>query len=130
LEKKITKKSQNEKKKKKKKIALVVSFAVILFSCQEKKHTNKKNTMIDLNIRPILIEQIKSGNDQSYGGFDDYGEKDLNALVLIEASILNNNGYKKIDTKLFNQKVEEIFDRNINPSSKNEYINLSSIINR
>jgi len=112
--------------KKKITISTIITIFFLSFSCKEKENSNKINSMIDLNIRPILIEQMKSGNDQSYGGFDDYGEKDLNALVLIEAKILNNNGYKKIDTELFNQKVEEIFDRNIVQNSKNKYIKIET----
>ena len=104
---------------------VLLSLASLHFSCQQKT-ADKKAIMVDLNIKPVLIAQVEAGNDYDYGGFNDYGEKDLNALVAVEDTILTNNGFKKLDPKSFNQRIKNIFGRVIDPNSKTSYLKVDT----
>ncbi|SHF39525.1 hypothetical protein [Pedobacter caeni] len=108
-------------------LSILLATTLLNLSCLENRNSNNGNK-VDLNIKTILSDQIEAGNDQTYGSFDEYGEKDLNALVLVEDTILNNHGYKKIDRKLFNQRIEVIFGRTIDGNSKKSYIKIDTYI--
>ncbi|KQO32753.1 hypothetical protein ASF10_20055 [Flavobacterium sp. Leaf82] len=74
----------------------------------------------------ILIEQVKSGASEEYSSYENYGEKDLNALVIIEDSILKSNGFKAIETIKFNEKIKKIFNRIIDNNSENKYLKIDT----
>lgn len=103
---------------------LTLLTLILLSSCREKSSTNAAIKTDDLNIKPILIAQVQAGNDETYGSFEDYGEKDLNALVSIADTILTNNGYKKPDVESFSQRIRDIFGRVIDQHSKSSYLKI------
>ena len=102
--------------------------------CQNKKSNNHlnfigfdtiKNNKME-NLEEILIKQIKSGASEEYSSYENYGEKDLNALVIIEDSILKSNGFKAIGTIKFNEKIKKIFNRIIDNNSENKYLKIET----
>ncbi|PQL90570.1 hypothetical protein C4S77_11875 [Apibacter adventoris] len=100
-----------------------------LTNCQEKKiinQTNEKileNEMETSEVKKILIKQIKSGPGSEYWGENEYYTKqDLDALISIEDTILNNNGYKIPEQGIFNEKINNIFGRIIDNKSENSYL--------
>ncbi|WP_295843131.1 hypothetical protein [uncultured Apibacter sp.] len=92
-------------------------FFYLLFFCYSSLLIGQKN-----NIKEILIKQLKAGNDQTYDCYKDYGEKDLDALVFIEDTILRNNGYKTLSLNNFNDKIKNIFGRIIDNNSQTKYL--------
>lgn len=108
---------------------LIVSCFFGLIRCQEKKENTanrspKIKTMQKIEISSVLAEQIKKGAAEEYGSFSNYSEKDLNALIDIEDSILQSNGYKNLSSSQFAMKVEQIFGRKIDYNSNTDFLKL------
>lgn len=118
------------------KIRNIILGLIILgcISCKKKNDSNinqigtvKNETDIkNGSFLKILIEQIKSGASEEYSSYENYGEKDLNALVIIEDSILKSNGFKAIETIKFNEKIKKIFNRIIDNNSENKYLKIDT----
>ncbi|MDR6464371.1 hypothetical protein [Chryseobacterium sediminis] len=111
--------------------SLIASCFFCLIQCQEKKQeviyqNVKNNTMQKTEISSILEKQIKKGAAEEYGSFSDYSEKDLNALVELEDSILQSNGYKNITNEQFAAKIEEIFGRKIDFTSSSNFLKIDT----
>lgn len=110
---------------------LIASCFFCLIQCQQKKqeinnqHANTKNTK-KMEINSILAEQLKKGAAEEYGSFSNYSEKDLEALIEIEDSILQSNGYKTLDNNQFGAKIENIFGRKIDYSSNTNFLKLDT----
>ncbi|MGH1518302.1 hypothetical protein [Chryseobacterium sp. JK1] len=77
-------------------------------------------------IRSILEEQLKKGAAEEYGSFSNYSEKDLNALIELEDSILQSNGYKNITNDQFTAKVEQIFGRKIDYTTSSNFLKVDT----
>lgn len=64
-----------------------ITLGILIFSfsvCQEKEGSNLNNkNRSNRSIMPVLIKQIKDGNDDVYGSFSEYGKEDLDALVTV-----------------------------------------------
>ncbi|WP_345140370.1 hypothetical protein [Flavobacterium ginsengiterrae] len=71
-----------------------------------------------------MIKQVEAGNDEVYGGFQDYDKSDLDALIIVAESILKSNGYKNPDNNKFNDIVKKVFVRIIDNHSTNEYLKI------
>lgn len=80
---------------------------------------------VNTTLNTVLEKQIMDGAAPEYGSFDHYDKKDLDALVEIEATHLQQNGFKKISNEDFIKKIEEIFNRKIDPSSSTAYLKIS-----
>ncbi|UMQ43629.1 hypothetical protein MKS83_07975 [Chryseobacterium sp. Y16C] len=110
---------------------LIASSFFCLLQCQEKKQesrnlSTKNNTMHKTEISSILEEQLKKGAAEEYGSFSNYSEKDLNALIELEDSILQSNGYKNITNDQFAAKIEQIFGRKIDYTTSNNFLKVDT----
>ena len=76
------------------------------------------------NKKEILISQIESGAAEDYGSFNNYSEKDLNALCYYEIEILKNSGFKEINEKEFSKKIQSLFSRIIDYKSEKLYLKI------
>lgn len=106
---------------------IILGLLILGCICCEKKNGSKINqigtvkneiTIKNESFLKILIKQIKSGASEEYSSYENYGEKDLNALVIIEDSILKSNGFKAIENIKFNEKIKKIFNRIIDNNSE------------
>ncbi|SIT09755.1 hypothetical protein SAMN05421786_105164 [Chryseobacterium ureilyticum] len=88
---------------------------------KEKVQPEKVNSTFNT----VLEKQIMAGAASEYGSFDHYDKKDLDALVEIEATYLQQNGFKNISNEDFIKKIEEIFNRKIDPASTTAYLKIS-----
>lgn len=88
---------------------------------KEKVQPEKVNSTFNT----VLEKQIMAGAASEYGSFDHYDKKDLDALVEIEATYLQKNGFKNISNEDFIKKIEEIFNRKIDPASTTAYLKIS-----
>lgn len=88
---------------------------------KEKVQPEKVNSTFNT----VLEKQIMAVAASEYGSFDHYDKKDLDALVEIEATYLQQNGFKNISNEDFIKKIEEIFNRKIDPASTTAYLKIS-----
>ncbi len=110
---------------------LIASSFFCLLQCQEKKQestnlSTKNNMMQKTEISSVLEEQLKKGAAEEYGSFSQYSEKDLNALIELEDSILQSNGYKNVSNDQFTAKVEEIFGRKIDYRTSSNFLKVDT----
>lgn len=89
-----------------------------------RRSINLNDAKMNYELIQILKKQIISGAASEYGSFDDYSEKDLQALVNIEEKILTNNGYKKPGDRDFKIKIYEIFGKQLDNSSDAKFISM------
>lgn len=80
---------------------------------------------VNSTFNTVLEKQIMAGAASEYGSFDHYDKKDLDVLVEIEATYLQQNGFKNISNEDFIKKIEEIFNRKIDPASTTAYLKIS-----
>ena len=108
----------------------LIALGILFFSfsaCQEKEGSTLKNANLSNSpIMPILIKQIKDGNDDVYGSFSHYGKEDLDALVTVEDTLLKNNGYKLPTEEVFSSKIKAIFGRTIDYDIETAYLKIET----
>jgi len=107
-----------------------ITLGILIFSfsaCQEKESSNLNDkNMSNSSIMPVLIKQIKDGNDDVYGSFSEYGKEDLDALVTVEDTLLRNNGYKTPTEEVFASKIKAVFGRTIDYSTATPYLKVET----
>jgi len=128
-----------------KKIISLIALLILIPSCskekKDKSNEEKEENIQNYNkpsseimfyndnkdkVKSVLIKQVDAGNDEVYGGFQDYNKEDLDALVIVVGSILKSSGFKTIDNKNFNSIIKKIFGRIIDDNSKNEYLKIET----
>lgn len=113
-------------------ITILIANFTIFCCAQENKNNNQDlldNRLEYANmekIEKILVNQIKSGAAEDFGSFLDYSEEDLNALIILEDSMLKSNGFKIMEEVEFNHKIKKIFNRIIDNSSQKEYLKIDT----
>lgn len=112
-------------------------MSLILFSCdgQDKKNVNKSNTMKDNNITKIeniLKEQLNAGmsglfEETTDGETYHYSSQDLDVIIPLQKEKLKLSGFRFLTNSEFNNKVNQIFGRIINPQSQLKYLYASPL---
>lgn len=111
-------------------INVVVSMLIIaIFSCKNSPR-NSTNKTIDTLTMEILKKQIEAGAsaekfETDYPNYT-YSEKDLSALLPILREQLKSNGFRFLSDKEFIEKINYIFDRNIDQNSTNNFLILNA----
>ncbi len=77
----------------------------------------------------ILKNQISAGQSALIEDVDvetyKYDEKDLNATIQVLEMELKSNGFKFLSEKEFNEKINTVFNRTIDPFSDKKYLSLN-----
>lgn len=105
---------------------ITILSILTLFACNKTiKKEEVQPEKVNTTLNTVLEKQIMDGAAPEYGSFDHYDKKDLDALVEFEATHLQQNGFKKISNEDFIKKIEEIFNRKIDPSSSTAYLKIN-----
>ncbi|OCA76004.1 hypothetical protein BBI01_04730 [Chryseobacterium artocarpi] len=105
---------------------ITILFILTLSACNKTiKKEEVQPEKVNTTLNTVLEKQIMAGAAPEYGSFDHYDKKDLDALVEIEATHLQQNGFKNISNEDFIKKIEEIFNRKIDPASTTAYLKIN-----
>ncbi|WP_313377299.1 hypothetical protein [Chishuiella sp.] len=107
---------------------ILLLYGIFFIQCNNKESLNNKN-MINNNLNDSLIIdilklQLEYGtplNDDFYVSYD-YSEKDYNVLVPYMKQILMKNRYEKLSNEKFQNKIKDIFKRELNYRKSSEFI--------
>lgn len=106
---------------------ITILFILTLSACNKTiKKEEVQPEKVNTTLNTVLEKQIMASAAPEYGSFDHYDKKDLDALVEIEATYLQQNGFKNISNEDFIKKIEEIFNRKIDPASTTAYLKINS----
>ncbi|KIQ22728.1 hypothetical protein RT99_06425 [Flavobacterium sp. MEB061] len=113
-----------------KKLVVIIIICVFNNGCSQVTNNNKgtnNNNNLDkkITMKNVLISQLKDGESSSLGDeFEShkYTEKDLEATIPLIKQELKNNNFKFLELTQFNTRINNIFNRIIDPNSSNLFL--------